>query len=119
MIFNEMRDFLNTDFGILVSFISLISFIISALWKYYKLSKEALKKEKTKNILRDIFISAIYIIFGLIIPLLIIIGTWSSPFSITWLLLQILAWFVIISFVLLMHLLVKVFCLLKKVESEK
>lgn len=112
-----MRDIMNTDFGVICAFCSFIFGIIVfpfKVYKVYKQSKSFLSKENNKHLIRDILISALFTVFGLIIPILVIYGTWPWPFSFLWLVLQILAWYSIVSYVGLVWMIWSVLRILKK-----
>lgn len=76
------------------------------------------KSKETRNIMLATILVVLYIVIGLIIPLFIIIGLWSNPFTWTWLLMQILAWWLLLSFVGLIYLIIKTELMLKEIEKE-
>ena len=117
MSIQDIKTFMESDVGLLVCFISLISWCISApfiIVKRYKQGKKLLQNEKARGVIRDVVIHIIFITFGIIVPLLTMISTWHLSFSILWLLLQVLSIYAIFSYIGLMYIFAKILSILKK-----
>lgn len=94
---------MNSKTGTIIQFIDFITFIwvvVRLFWRGIKKSTEFVKAKQNRKIIRDTLIIAIYTLIGLIIPLLTIISKWDLPSTGITLLLEILAWYVLVSFLI-------------------
>ncbi|MBX7205604.1 MAG: hypothetical protein K1X81_09290 [Bacteroidia bacterium] len=100
---STIKDLMNSKTGTIIQFIDFITFIwvvVRLFWRGIKKSTEFVKAKQNRKIIRDTLIIAIYTLIGLIIPLLTIISKWDLPSTGITLLLEILAWYVLVSFLI-------------------
>lgn len=92
-----IREWMDTDIAVVEAFISqIIGLIAQILYIYRRLRKVKLNK-KQKYRLRDFGIIALYLLVGVIVPLLCIFHSWpSNTFLI--IMLKIMSWYMLFSF---------------------
>lgn len=95
---------MNTDIAVIEAFVSQIIGVIAQVLFVYKLIQGLRHNRKRKYMLRDIGIITLYVLVGVVVPLLCIFHSWpSNTFFI--ILLKVLSWYMLFSFCGLLYIL--------------
>ncbi len=100
-----------------ISLIATISFAVSNILRLFKFAKNRLKKVKTHNRLRLAFILLLFVLCGLISPVFVLIKSFSDWSGIYFWISQVLAWYVIYTFVATSFWVIKFEIELKQLKS--
>ena len=105
-----------------VAFIFFVAEVVGIPLSIRHVIKFATRLFKTKGIGNIILANTVvvgYVAIGVVIPLFIIIGLWSSPFSWLWISLQILAWYLLLSFAGLVWMVLYTLRIIKESEQKE
>jgi len=92
-----IREWMDTDIAVVEAFISLVIGLITQILFIYKWFLKVKLNKKHKYRLRDFGIIALYLLVGVVVPLLCIFHSWpSNTFLI--IMLKILSWYMLFSF---------------------
>lgn len=118
---NLMRDIMNTDWGVIASFITLLAGIYTMMFQLRNGIVRIhllLDSKITLDAIKGYSLILSYIVIGVVLPVIIIIGLWSAEFSWSVLLLRILAGYLLFSFFGLIWITYSMLSMVKKIEAE-
>lgn len=118
---NLMRNIMNTDWGVVASFITLLAGIYTIMFQLRNGIVRIhllLESKITLDAIKGYGLILSYITIGVVLPLIIIIGLWSAEFFWSVLLLRILAGYLLFSFFGLIYITYSMLSMVKKIEAE-
>ncbi len=102
---------------IIISLLSNVVFTVSSIFGFIKLIKKQFKKVKLSNRLRLLLILILFIFCGLISPILLLVKSFSDWSGLYFWSSQVLAWYVLYTFVSISYWIIKFEIELKQLKS--
>ena len=106
----------STEIMTIIAFMGSVSFVVGVILLGINKTKVVLKHILAQSIARDILISIVLIIFGLVSPLYLILKSFSDWSGWELWLTQILSWYVIFSFIVLTFIIINFYRILNQKE---